>query len=315
MNKSDQIRQRVSADYAAAVKSASKGLGGGCCGSSAEPTDLTSGGCCTPTTELTDLTGGGCCTPSAIPEGVAAKLAGYSPEELSALPTEAVVSSFGCGNPVALSGISQGQTVLDLGSGAGIDLLLAAKIVGPKGLALGVDMTDEMIKHALQNAAAAGLDNVEVRKGIIEQLPVEDNTVDWVISNCVINLSPEKDRVFKEIARVLKPGGQMLVSDIVAEDLPDWVLQSAGMYSSCLSGAIDEPSYLGGLRAAGLEAVEVRDRLVYDATQLAAFVTSEGVGELSSSGGGDQVKSLISDIASGLAGKVWSARVYARKPV
>jgi arsenite methyltransferase len=300
MNKSDEIRKQVSADYAAAVNNAVKGGDVGCCGG----------------TMVSDesLTSGGCCAPSAVPEGVAAKLAGYSPEELSALPAEAVVSSFGCGNPVALSGISPGQTVLDLGSGAGIDLLLAAKIVGPEGRALGVDMTDDMIEHARRNAAAAGLDNVEVRKGIIEEIPVEDGTVDWVISNCVINLSPEKDRVFKEIARVLRPGGQMLVSDIVAEDLPDWVLKSAGMYSSCLAGAIDEASYLGGLRAAGLEDVEVRERLVYDATQLAAFVTSEGVGELSSCCGGEQVQGIVKEIASGLTGKIWSAKVYARKP-
>ena len=314
MNRSDKIRQRVSADYAAAVANANKGQGGGCCGPSADAVLLTDAGCCGSSPRPEAQSGGGCCTPSVVPEGVAAKLAGYTPEELSGLPTEAVVSSFGCGNPVALSGISAGQTVLDLGSGAGIDLLLAAKIVGPEGKALGVDMTDEMIKHALRNAEAAGLDNVEVRKGIIEELPVEDNSVDWVISNCVINLSPEKDRVFAEIARVLRPGGQMLVSDIVAEDLPDWVLSSAGMYSSCLAGAIDEDSYVGGLRAAGLVDVEVRERLVYDATQLTAFVTSEGVGELSSHGGGEQVRGIISEIVSGLVGKIWSAKVYARKP-
>jgi len=305
MNKSEKIRKQVSADYAAAVNNAVKGSGDvGCCGG-------------TMISDESLASGGSCCAPEAVPEGVAAMLAGYSPEELSALPSEAVVSSFGCGNPVALSGISAGQTVLDLGSGAGIDLLLAAKIVGPEGKALGVDMTDDMIEHARRNAAAAGLDNVEVRKGIIEELPVEDGTVDWVISNCVINLSPEKERVFKEIARVLRPGGQMLVSDIVAEDLPDWVLQSAGMYSSCLAGAIDEKSYLAGLRAAGLEEVEVRERLVYDATQLAAFVTAEGVGELSSCCGAEagQVQGIVKDIASGLAGQIWSAKVYARKPM
>ena len=302
MDKSEQIRKQVSADYAAAVKSATAGQSTGCCGGTVPGQE--------------GAAASSCCAPSAesVPEGVAAKLAGYSAAELLDLPQEAVVSSFGCGNPVALSGIGQGDTVLDLGSGAGIDLLLAAKIGGPEGKALGVDMTDEMLEHARRNAAAAGLDNVEVRKGIIEKLPVDAGSVDWVISNCVINLSPEKQRVFDEISRVLKPGGQMLVSDIVATDLPDWVLQSAGLYSSCLAGAIDEDSYLAGLRAAGLEGVEVRERLVYDASQLAAFVTAEGVGEMSSCCGDDALVSVIQEIARSLEGKVWSAKVYARKP-
>ncbi len=300
MDKNEQIRNQVSADYAAAVNRTSAGLGGGCCGSSIS-------------TEQDD-SAGGCCAPSAAPEGLAAKLAGYTSAELLDLPDDAVASSFGCGNPVALSGIKEGETVLDLGSGAGIDLLLAAKLVGPTGKALGVDMTDDMLEHARRTAAAAGLDNVEVRKGIIEELPVESGTVDWVISNCVINLSPEKQRVFNEVARVLRPGGRMLVSDIVAEDLPEWVLESAGMYSSCLSGAIDEPSYLAGMRDAGLEEVEVRERLVYDEVQLAAFITEEGVGELASSGGAP-VQERIKEITGELTGKIWSAKVYGRKPV
>ena len=136
-------------------------------------------------------------------------------------------------------------------------------------------MTDAMIERAQANAAAAGLANVEVRKGLIEDLPVDDASVDWVISNCVINLSPDKPAVFAEIARVLKPGGRMLVSDIVVEDLPDWVRENKALYSACVAGAISESDYVAGLRAAGLADVEVRDRLVYDAGQLEAMYREE----------------------------------------
>ena len=225
----DDQRRSVSEDYARAVTSPAEGC------------------CCSPT-----------------PKGVVAKLAGYTDDEVAVLPPEAVVNSFGCGNPLAFSEVRPGDVVLDLGSGAGIDLLLAAKKVGQNGRVIGVDMTDAMIAKAQENIAAAGLTNVEVRKGIIEELPVEDASVDWVISNCVINLSPEKARVFAEIARVLRPGGRMLVSDIVAEDLPPEISGNRHLYSSCLAGAISEPAYLDGLRQAGLVEVQVRDRLVYD---------------------------------------------------
>jgi arsenite methyltransferase len=256
---------------------------------------------------------GGCCgTP--VQKGVAAKLAGYSDDELAALPPEAVVNSFGCGNPLAYSEVKPGQVVLDLGSGAGIDLLLAGRKVGPTGRAIGVDMTDEMIAKARENIAAAKLGNVEVRKGIIEELPVESGSVDWVISNCVINLSPEKHRVFAEISRVLKPGGSMLVSDIVAEDLPPEVLQSRHLYSSCLAGAISEADYLDGLRKAGLTDVEVRERYVYEAEQMQAFIGSELKEEASCCCGGASLSELAKEWAPRLEGKVWSAKVFARKP-
>ncbi len=162
---------------------------------------------------------GGCCT-GTVEQSSVVKLAGYKGEELEALPPEVAGSSFGCGNPLAFSEVKEGDVVLDLGSGAGMDLLIAAKKVGPQGRVIGIDMTDEMIAKARDNIAAAGLKNAEVRKGIIEDLPVESSSVDWVISNCVINLSPEKHRVFAEIARVLKPGGQMRVSDRLAWPAP-----------------------------------------------------------------------------------------------
>jgi SAM-dependent methyltransferase len=276
MSKSEEIRRDVAKSYAEAV---SRPSGGGCC----------------------------CCA-EPVQKGVVVKLGGYTAAELAALPADAVVNSFGCGNPVALAELRPGEVVLDLGSGAGIDLFLAAKKVGPTGRAIGIDMTDAMLAKARENIAAGGFTNVEVRRGIIEDLPVEDASVDWVISNCVINLSPEKPRVFAEIARVLKPGGRMLVSDIVAEDLPAEIRRDRALYSSCVAGAIGEAEYLAGLRAAGLVEVEVRERLVYDADQLEGFFSSE-LPENERTGGGG-----FAETARRMTGKVWSARVFARKP-
>lgn len=285
MKKADKIRQDVSRTYARAVeKSSPQECGCGCCG-------------------------------GPVSSGVAAKLAGYSREEMAALPPDAVVNSFGCGNPVALAAIREGDTVLDLGSGAGIDLLLAAKIAGPRGRVLGVDMTPAMIERARRNAAAAGLSNVEVREGLIERLPVESGSVDLVISNCVINLSPEKEKVFGEIARVLKPGGRISISDIVAETLPAWVIELGALYSACITGAIPEGAYLAGLRAAGLADVAVNDRLVYDRAQLAALLASDAAeGEGSCCGGKGIPAETIDAALDEIAGMVASVRVVGRKP-
>jgi len=259
----------------------------------------------------------GTCCGSPAPQGVAAKLAGYTSEELASLPPQAVVNSFGCGNPLALSEIREGDVVVDLGSGAGIDILLAAKRVGPTGRAIGIDMTEEMLAKARENIAAAGLGNVEVRKGIIEELPVESSSADWVISNCVINLSPDKPRVFAEIARVLKPGGRMLVSDIVARDLPEWVKGNQALYCSCIAGAISEEEYLDGLRRAGLEDAEVRERIVYDRSQLIALVKSElpQLERVFACCAGAIGEEIIARIAGSVEGKIWSAKFYARKPL
>jgi arsenite methyltransferase len=246
------------------------------------------------------------------------KLSGYTGEDLQALPDDAVVNSFGCGNPLAFSEVKEGNTVLDLGSGAGIDLFIAAKKVGAAGRVIGVDMTDEMIARARENIAASEFDNIEVRKGIIEKLPVEDSSVDWVISNCVINLSPDKPEVFREIARVLKPGGRMSVSDIVVQGLPDWVRKNAALYSSCVAGAISEEEYLDGLRKAGLENVAVGERLVYDASQLTPFFKSEllEAGENTGCCGGPvNSEEAIDRAANELAGKIWSAKFHAHKPI
>ncbi len=263
----------------------------------------------------------GCCGGDVAPKGVTAKSAGYGADEMAALPADAVENSFGCGNPLAFAEVNEGDVVLDLGSGAGIDLLLAARKVGPTGRVIGVDMTDVMIERARANAAAAGFETIEVRKGIIEDLPVDTASVDVLISNCVINLSPEKDRVFAEIARVLKPGGRMRVSDIVVEKLPDWVKESPELYSSCVAGAISEDAYVAGLTAVGLEQVEIADRMVYDSAQLEALVGSEIVETVGEASGccGDGSTALPAGVdldraVADLEGKVWSDIFVARKP-
>ncbi|MCZ6834331.1 MAG: arsenite methyltransferase [Planctomycetota bacterium] len=295
MTQEQAIRDQVAQDYAKAVlRPGAAPSSSSCCGVDA------------------------CCQPEQ--KGVAVKSAGYSADELASLPEDAVVNSFGCGNPTAFTNVKKGDVVLDLGSGAGIDILLAAKKVGPTGRAIGIDMTDKMIAKANENIANSGLDNVEVRKGIIENMPIEDASVDWVISNCVINLSPEKTKVFKEIARVLKPGGQVLVSDLVVEDLPESVRNDPRLYSCCVSGAINETQYLQGLRDAGLEDVEVVDRFVYNSEQLKAFLASEILEENTSSCCGSDSASgglsaeQASAMASDLEGKIWSANFSARKP-
>ncbi|MEN8163768.1 MAG: arsenite methyltransferase [Acidobacteriota bacterium] len=249
--------------------------------------------------------GGNACCSNTLPAGIAAQTAGYSECE-AAEYSEAAQSSFGCGNPMAFAGVKEGQTVLDLGSGAGFDLLLASRKVGPEGRVIGVDMTDAMIEVARDNIRQAGADNIEVRKGMIEELPIEDSSVDWVISNCVINLSPQKDRVFSEISRVLRSGGNFSVSDIVAEDLPDDLRQLATAYSACIGGALSETQYLAGLATAGLDELEVTERLVYDEAQIRAMVG----GDLAALG----VPADLLDAQLGrVVGKVWSAKITGRK--
>lgn len=245
-----------------------------------------------------------------VPKGVAAKLAGYSDQELADLPAEAVINSFGCGNPLAFTEVKAGDTVLDLGCGAGIDVLLAARKVGATGKIIGIDMTDAMIAKAKENVALAKLNNVEIRKGIIEDMPVDDNSVDWIISNCVINLSPEKNRVFHEIYRVLKPGGIMMVSDIIAEELPQEIIINPDLYSSCLSGAISEKSYISGLQKVGLKNVKILSRLVYDTEQLQAFIASESPKNKPTT---CCWQKKIDTWVKQLTGKVWSAKIRANK--
>ncbi len=200
-----------------------------------------------------------CCQSEADEETVS-KAIGYTKEDLDSLP-EGADLGLGCGNPVALASIKEGDTVVDLGSGAGIDCFLAAKKVGRKGKVIGVDMTHEMIERARENAKKGDFDNVEFRLGEIEHLPVADNTADLIISNCVINLAPDKRKVFEDAFRVLKPGGSLMVSDIVLlKPLPDF-LKTADLYTGCVAGAMLRDEYIQTIKDAGFEKLEVVDEV------------------------------------------------------
>jgi len=225
--------------------------------------------CCGPAPSQPVQVKSSCCGPSVTDtmKGSLVKTAGYGEEELGRLPSDAVQNSFGCGNPLAFAGVELGQVVLDIGSGAGIDCLIAAQKVGPTGRIIGLDMTPEMIERGRRNVREAGVTNVEFRLGDAEKMPVEDASVDWVISNCVINLSPDKPAVFREIARILKPGGRISISDIVAEALPAVIRESRDAWTGCLAGAISEAEYIQGLEAAGLRGVQASSRLVYDSRE------------------------------------------------
>ncbi len=195
-----------------------------------------------------------CCTPSAQETSPAQRL--YSKEELDALSVN--ITSMGCGNPVALAELRPGEVVLDLGSGGGLDCFLAAQRVGPQGKVIGLDMTLEMIQLARANARKLSMDNVEFRLGEMEHMPIESGSVDVVISNCVINLSPDKDAVFQEVFRVLKPGGRLCVSDIVTHgELPPQIREDLEQWAGCVAGALDEKVYLDKIRAAGFEKARV----------------------------------------------------------
>ncbi len=245
-----------------------------------------------------------------------AQFAAYSTADVAAVPASAVAASFGCGNPLAFSAVQAGDTVLDLGCGAGFDLLLAAERVGPAGRVIGIDMTDAMVARARTHAAQSGYSTIEVRQGLIESLPVESASVDWVISNCVVNLSPEKERVFQEVARVLKPGGRISIDDIVVERLPWIVRKSARLYAACVGGAVSEAQYLEGLTRAGLVNVGVRDRMVYAPSQIVGVVTELLPRALRSVrwGGQDRTQAAIGWLVRRLDPQVWSAKFVGEKP-
>ena len=225
---------------------------------------------------------GSCCGPSCCGEGgtdaVTRDL--YDSDEKQSLPEDAVAASLGCGNPTALATLEPGETVLDLGSGGGIDVLLSARRVGPTGKAYGLDMTDEMLALARESQRKSGLGNVEFLKGEIEQIPLPDDSVDVIISNCVINLSGDKPKVLAEAFRVLKPGGRFAVSDIVRRrEVPESIRQSIELWVGCVAGALGESEYHDGLRAAGFEAVDIEPTRIYhaeDAGSLLAGADLEG---------------------------------------
>src|ERR1043166_6771792 len=201
----------------------------------------------------------------------------HSDQETGALPDTAVLASLGCGNPTALAELKPGETVLDLGSGGGIDVLLSARRVGPTGKAYGLDMTDEMLALARENQKKAGTQNVEFLKGEIEHIPLPDNSVDVIISNCVINLSGDKDRVLREAFRVLKPGGRFAVSDVVTRGaVPAQIRKSMELWVGCIAGALEEYEYRDKLFTAGFTAIEIEPTRVYKSDEARDFLTSAG---------------------------------------
>jgi arsenite methyltransferase len=236
---------------------------------------------------------GSCCDP------ITSNL--YSHDEAAQIPADALLASLGCGNPTALAALEPGQTVLDLGSGGGIDVILSAKRVGPTGKVYGLDMTDEMLKLARANAASAQTGNVEFLKGHIEAVPLPDNAVDVIISNCVINLSADKARVLGEAFRVLKPGGRFAVSDVVLRgQVPDDIRRSMELWVGCVAGALTEEDYRSLLTASGFTAIEIETTRVYDIEDARTFLSSSGLD--------------VDAIAPLVQGRVTSAFIRAAKP-
>lgn len=280
--KEAEIKKTVREGYAKVAKNNTP-----CCGSSGSE----SSGSCD-------------CGPSTDQESVS-KAIGYSKEELEALP-EGADLGLGCGNPTALASIEEGETVIDLGSGAGIDCFLAAKKVGKNGKVIGVDMTPEMLDRARANAKNGNVENVEFRLGEIDNLPVADNTADLIISNCVINLAPDKKRVFEEAFRILKPGGRVMISDIVLlGELPEALKASKEAYVGCISGAIPREEYLQTIKDAGFERVEVVSEATFPVEDV---ISSENAQKILKD------TNLTSEEALKAAIKVSSVKVRAYKP-
>jgi arsenite methyltransferase len=248
-----------------------------------------------------------CCSKTSCCEGAAASSCDpitsdlYDEAQKDSVPEKAMLASLGCGNPTALAELKPGETVLDLGSGGGIDVLLSAKRVGPTGKAYGLDMTDGMLALAEENKRKSGLTNVAFLKGEIENIPLPDNSVDVIISNCVINLSGDKDKVFREALRVLKPGGRFAVSDVVVRgDVPAEVRKSMELWVGCIAGALEEMDYVKRLAKAGFDAIDIEPTRVYSIEDARQFLTGEGLDV-------DAVAPLVQD-------KFMSAFVRAKKP-
>ncbi len=280
----ENIREIVKEKYGQAVKAAVQGAGTSCCGASAKSGPSKS---------------------EAIPgvDPITRDL--YSAEEAAAVPKAAMLASFGCGNPTALAELAPGEKVLDLGSGGGIDVLLSARRVGPTGKAYGLDMTKEMLEVARANQVKAGATNVEFLEGTIEAIPLPEGAVDVIISNCVINLSADKDQVLREAFRVLSPGGRLAVSDIVIRrELPESVRKDMELWTGCISGALMESEYTSKLAAAGFTEISVEPTRIYGRDDAAEIASSA-----SSCCGGDVEQSLAA-----LDGAVMSAFIRATKP-
>jgi SAM-dependent methyltransferase len=272
MGATETIRETVRERYGQAALRVMAGEANGCCGATAAC------GCDDPITR--DL---------------------YAEGETAGLPEAAVLASLGCGNPTALAELHEGETVLDLGSGGGIDVLLSARRVGPTGKAYGLDMTDEMLALARENQRKAGVENVEFLKGHIEQIPLPDDSVDVIISNCVINLSGDKERVLAEAFRVLKPGGRFAVSDVVVRgEVPAELRRSMELWVGCVAGALEEGEFARLLRGVGFEEVDIEPTRVYRVDDARAFLEGSGID--------------VGAMAAAVGGRIASAFVRARKP-
>ncbi len=284
MSDSNEIRDAVRRRYAAAARRALE----------VEPASCCPPGCCGDAgADTTDVYG------SAEKDVISRDL--YAADEMSQVPEAAVLASLGCGNPAALAELRPGEVVLDLGSGGGIDVLLSARRVGPAGMAYGVDMTDEMLYLARRNQREAGISNAEFLKGSIEDIPLPDGSVDVIISNCVINLSTDKDRVLREAFRVLRPGGRFAVSDVVVQGrIPEAVPRSIEAWVGCLAGALHEEEYGRKLRAVGFTDIEVDIARVYGAQDLQELDRAFGV---------EVVESWLAE------GRFCSAFIRARRPI
>ena len=240
-----------------------------------------------------------CCSSSGCGDPITSNL--YDLEQIGTLPVEAVIASLGCGNPTALAELKPGETVLDLGSGGGIDVLLSARRVGPTGKAYGLDMTDEMLALARENQQKSGVSNVEFLKGEIERIPLPDNSVDVIISNCVINLSADKDRVLSEAFRVLKPGGRFAVSDVVVRgEVPAELRKNMELWIGCVAGALEETEYRSKLAHAGFDAIDLEPTRIYKTADARAFLETAGIDP---------------SAAESVDGRFMSAFVRATKPV
>jgi arsenite methyltransferase len=247
--------------------------------------------------------GSSCCGASAALDGCCDPITSnlYDALQTGAIPEEAMLASLGCGNPTALAKLNEGETVLDLGSGGGIDVLLSARRVGSTGKAYGLDMTDEMLALACANQRKAGVENVEFLKGEIEHIPLPDNSVDVIISNCVINLSADKDQVLREAFRVLKPGGRFAVSDVVTRgDVPAEVRQNMLLWVGCIAGALQDSEYVAKLANAGFDGIDIEPTRVYSIEDARAFLSGQGVD--------------VDAMAPAVEGKFISAFIRATKP-
>ncbi|GAB3767349.1 arsenite methyltransferase [Ramlibacter monticola] len=274
MTMHENVKEVVRERYGAAADRVTRGGSNGCCGGKAASLDAV--------------------------DPITSNL--YDASQAADVPEKALLASLGCGNPTALAELKPGESVLDLGSGGGIDVLLSARRVGPEGFAFGLDMTDEMLALAGENKRKSGLKNVQFLKGEIERIPLPDDSVDVVISNCVINLSADKDRVLREAFRVLKPGGRFAVSDVVVRgEVPDSIRRSMNLWIGCVAGALSHDEYLAKLQAAGFEQAAIEVTRVYSVEDAQAFLAHEG----------EEVQQLAAQVD----GKFVSGFVRARKPV